>query len=128
MNNETMTNVTLHGSALYNATNMNILLGMNRDEYLLAMLAENDLWAPRITRAQKAALGKLPREAIASFSRLCHEEMNRAEGRAALAKLGQRVRESPALEQNRDAYAQATTKDSPRITSTCTSALTHYRL
>ena len=83
---------------------------------LLAMLAENDLWAPRIMRAQKAVLDKLPQEAIAFLSGLCHEELNRTEGRAALAKLGQRMRESPALEQNRDAYTQATTKDSQNAT------------
>ena len=38
MDNETITNVTLHGSTLYNATNMSILLTMNRDEYLLALM------------------------------------------------------------------------------------------
>ena len=38
MDNETITNVTLHGATLYNATNMSILLTMSRDEYLLAMM------------------------------------------------------------------------------------------
>ena len=38
MDNETITNVTLHGSTLYNATNMSILLTMNLDEYLLAIM------------------------------------------------------------------------------------------
>lgn len=38
MDNETITNMTLHGSTLYNATNISILLTMNRDEYLLALM------------------------------------------------------------------------------------------
>ena len=38
MDDETITNVTLHGATLYNATNMSILLTMSRDEYLLAMM------------------------------------------------------------------------------------------
>ena len=38
MDNETITNVTLHGATLYNATNMSILLTMTRDEYLLAVM------------------------------------------------------------------------------------------
>ena len=38
MDNETITNVALHGATLYNATNMSVLLTMNRDEYLLAVM------------------------------------------------------------------------------------------
>ena len=38
MDNETITNMTLHGSTLYNATNISILLTMSRDEYLLTLL------------------------------------------------------------------------------------------
>lgn len=38
MDNETITNVTLHGATLYNATNLKNILTMNRDEYLMAIM------------------------------------------------------------------------------------------
>ena len=56
MDDETITNVTLHGATLYNATNLKSLLTMPRDEYLVAIMGPRQQ-ENQVTSTQHARVG-----------------------------------------------------------------------
>ena len=78
---------------------------------LTNILAQHDMWAPHISKAQKSVLDRLPGRDVALLDNICTSECHGArDGKVSLSKIGQCFFQCEALRHNREQYNKVTDK------------------